>query len=127
MRATTSLPRASSISVTSTAAPSRARVSEQASPIPDAPPVTMAAFPASCAIGGSAALPVAGPALRVGLDALLEVLGLAQPVLLDELALRRDLGGISKATSHGLARRKYGERRALGDLGGELDCRLAHV
>jgi hypothetical protein len=42
-----SLPRRSSMSLMTTVAPSRARVSAQASPIPEAPPVTSAIFPSN--------------------------------------------------------------------------------
>src|ERR1700722_12419345 len=58
MRATTSLPRRSSMSVIKTFAPARARVSEQASPMPDPPPVTMAALPLSDIVTNP---PVLGP------------------------------------------------------------------
>src|SRR5882757_9693159 len=60
MRATTSLPRRSSMSVIRTRAPSRARVSEQASPMPEAPPVTMATLPFSDIV---AVPPSCGPLL----------------------------------------------------------------
>src|SRR3990167_3765580 len=123
MRSTT---RVSSTSVTSTAAPSRASVSAQASPMPEAPPVTMATLPETCPIA-LAALPVARPFLGVGLDAFLEVLGLARPVLLGEFALGGDFGRVSEAAAHGLARRLHGKRRAFGDLGGKCQGRLAHV
>src|SRR6476620_10850539 len=118
MRTTTSLPRRSSMSVMRTDAPSRASVSLQASPMPEAPPVTMAPLPARRAM--SAALPVAGALLGIGLDAFLEVLGLAQPILLDELALGGDLGAIGEEAAHRLAGRHDGKRRGLGDRGGEL-------
>ena len=42
-----SVPRPSSMSLMTTAAPSRAKVSTQASPIPEAPPVTSAIFPST--------------------------------------------------------------------------------
>src|SRR4051794_4669363 len=119
MRSTTPLPRASSISVMRTDAPSRASVSAQASPMPEAPPVTMAALPETCAIG-LAVLPVARTLLGVGLHALLEVLRLARPVLLGELALGRRLGAVGEAAAHGLARRHHGQRRRFGDLLGKL-------
>src|SRR5437762_14073515 len=48
-----SLPRTSSMSLMTTAAPSRARVCTQASPIPDAPPVTSAIFPSTWPISAS--------------------------------------------------------------------------
>ena len=44
-----------------------------------------------------AALPVAGTLLGVGLDALLEILGLARPILLRELALRGGFGAVGEA------------------------------
>src|SRR6266851_3451052 len=63
------------------------------------------------------------PPLEIGetaighcLDAFLEVLGAAQPVLLDKLALGCRLDRVNKAAAHGLARRQHGERRRLRDL-----------
>src|SRR5215469_5956226 len=47
---TTPWPPASSRSVTTTLAPSRASVVAQAAPIPEAPPVTIATFPSTCLI-----------------------------------------------------------------------------
>src|SRR5476651_2203476 len=112
MRPTVSPPIRSSMSVIRTDAPARASVSAQAAPIPEAPPVTIATLPASCGMaGGLTVLPVAGTLLGVGLDAFLEVLGLARPVLLGELALGGDLGTVGEATAHGLARRHHSERR----------------
>src|SRR4029077_12210524 len=119
MRSTTALPSASSMSLTRTDAPPRARVSAQASPMPEAPPVTMATLPESWPIG-SAALEVADALLGVGFYALLEVLGLARPVLLGELALGRFLGAVGEAAAHGLARRQERERRRLRALLGEI-------
>ncbi len=50
------------------------------------------------------------------LDAFLEILGAAQPVLFDELALGRGFDGVAEPAAHRLARRHDGERRRLRDL-----------
>src|SRR5262249_58977753 len=49
-------------------------------------------------------------ALGHRLDAFFEILGAAQPVLLDELALGGSFDGIAQAAAHRLARRHHGER-----------------
>src|SRR5262245_37368317 len=60
------------------------------------------------------ALEVADALLGVGLHAFLEVLGLARPVLLDQLSLSGSLGGIGEAAAHGLAGRQERQRRRFG-------------
>ena len=74
-------------------APSRASARAQAAPMPDAPPVTTATLPVQRPM--IRPFEVAGALLGPGLHALLEVLGLARPVLLGQLAL----GGGSAASA----------------------------
>lgn len=49
-------------------------------------------------------------ALGVGLDTFAEILGAAQPVLLDELAFGGGVDRVGEAATHRLARRDHGER-----------------
>src|SRR5260370_19872017 len=55
-----------------------------------------------------------------GLDALLEVLGLAQASLLTQLVLRRFADALGEIGAHGRSGCDHAEPRVLGDLGCEL-------
>src|ERR1041384_3609708 len=75
----------------------------------------------------SPALEIGQAAVGVGLDAFLEILGAAQPILLDQLAFGGRLDLVDEAAAHRLARRQDRERGGLGDFEGErLRC-AAHL
>src|SRR5688572_19310066 len=67
------------------------------------------------------------PPLVDSVDAFLEVGGLAQAGLLDELLVGGGTHAVGKAGAHRRARGDDAQRRALGDLFGELLRRGAHL
>ena len=69
-----------------------------------------------CQFAKSPTLEIGQAALGVGLDALLEILGAAQPILLDQLALGRRLDLVDKPAPQGFSRRQHGEGRRLCDF-----------
>src|ERR1044071_4675044 len=65
---------------------------------------------------GSAALKIRQAALGISLDAFLEILRAAQPILLDQLALGCRLDLVDEPAPYGLACRQHGEGRRLRDF-----------
>src|SRR5579885_1885702 len=77
--------------------------------------------------GGLTPLEIRHAAVRHGLDAFAEILGAAQPVLLDQLALGGRVDRVGEAAPQRLAGRDDGERRRLRDLEGQRLGGAAHL